>query len=228
MVKYHLFAHMDKNFVKKGDKVKKYETKIGTIGKGNGNNYFAHLHFSISTGLTVPELYNYVIGWSKEKIKQHYINPVELVDFSEMFKRKMDVGKMGYGFLDEIKAKTKSFHPGLDINGLGGGDTDFGFEFTSSCNGEVIYAVATDEKNGGWGNLVIVEEENLENVSLSFILNSFYKKRDNGSINLENFENNLLYILDSWVFYGRDNEEFDFSDQNEEFKKYLTDLIFNK
>lgn len=149
---------MDKNLVKLGDKVEKYKTPIGTIGKGNGNNYYAHLHFSISQGLTTDELYKYVIGWSKEKIEKYYINPVE-IDFDKMFGRIMDVGKSGYGFLDKIKAKVKSYHPGVDVNGLGGGDTDFGWEFTSSCNGTVIYEVRTEGLNGGWGNLIIVEED---------------------------------------------------------------------
>lgn len=157
--KYHLFAHMDINFVKVGDKVEKYKTKIGTIGKGNTNNYWAHLHFSISKDLSVDELYNYVIGWSKEKIEKHYIDPTNLIDFDKMFGRSVDVGNRGYGWLDPIKAKVKSYHPGVDINGHGGGDTDFGWEFTSSCDGKVIYEKRTDYANGGWGNLIIIEED---------------------------------------------------------------------
>ena len=156
-VKYHIFAHMDRNLVKVGDKVKKYKTPIGTVGKGNTNNYWAHLHFSISEGLSIDELYNYVIGWSKDKIKKYYIEPS--VDFYKMFGRKVDVGNRGYGFLDEIKAKRKSYHPGVDINGLGGGDTDFGWEFTSSCDGVVIHEKRTWFSNGGWGNLIIIKED---------------------------------------------------------------------
>lgn len=156
-MKYHLFGHMDKNLVKLGDKVEQYKTPIGTIGKGNGNNFYAHLHFSISEGLTTDELYRYVIGWGKEKTAKYYIDP-SYIDFDKMFGRKMDVGNRGYGYLQPIDKKN-SFHPGVDVNGLGGGDTDFGYEFTSSCNGKVIYEVRTDGLNGGWGNLIIVAED---------------------------------------------------------------------
>lgn len=163
--KYHLFAHMDRNFVKVGDKVEKYKTKIGTIGKGNTNNYWAHLHFSISEWLTTDELYKYVIGWNKDKIKKHYKDPTDIIDFDKMFGRKVDVGNRGYGWLQRLEddngeyLNPKSYHPGVDINGLGGGDTDFGWEFTSSCNGRVIYEVRTWYSNGGWGNLIIIEED---------------------------------------------------------------------
>ncbi len=48
----HLFAHMDKNLVKKGDRVIAYTTPIGTIGNGNtttsSNKMYAHLHHEIS------------------------------------------------------------------------------------------------------------------------------------------------------------------------------------
>ncbi len=157
-MKYHLFAHMDLNKVRLGDKVEKYKTPIGTIGKGNGNNYYAHLHFSISDGLTTDELYKYTVSWSKDKIKKYYTDPTDIIDFNKMFGRAVDVGNRGYGFLDPIN-KPNSYHPGVDVNGNGGGDTDFGWEFTSSCNGTVIYEVRTEGLNGGWGNLIIIEED---------------------------------------------------------------------
>lgn len=155
MGNYHLFAHMDRNYVKKGDKVFKYETPIGTVGTGNGQ-YYAHLHFSISQGLTVDELYKYIVGWSKEKVQQYYIDP-RGVDFDQMFGRTVNVGGFGYDWLQKLSYN--GYHPGVDVNGLGGGNTDFGFVFKSSCNGEVIYEKRTWFKNGGWGNLIVVEEE---------------------------------------------------------------------
>lgn len=153
-MKYHLFAHMDKNLVRKGDKVKKYVTPIGTVGDGNGQ-YWAHLHFSISEGLTPEQLLKYVGGWSKEKVKQFYYDPSN-VDFKEMFDRGVDVGNMGYDFLQNIGY---GFHPGVDVNGYSGGNTDFGYKFKASCNGTVIYEVRTEAKNGGWGNVIIVAED---------------------------------------------------------------------
>lgn len=145
---------MDRNLVRKGDKVVKYVTSIGTIGDGNGQ-YYAHLHFSISEGLTPLQLRAYIKGWSKDKVKKYYRDP-RGIDFQKMFGTKMDVGNFGYGFL---QWNGYGFHPGVDVNGLKGGNSDFGMPFRSSCNGEVIYEVRTNAKNGGWGNILIVEEQ---------------------------------------------------------------------
>jgi murein DD-endopeptidase MepM/ murein hydrolase activator NlpD len=151
--RYHLFAHMDRNMVKKGDKVIKYVTPIGTVGDGNGQ-YYAHLHFSISEGLTVVELLEYIKGWSKEKVREYYIDPSS-TDFAKMFGRKVDVGNFGYDYLEWTGY---GYHPGVDVNGLSGGNTDFGYAFKASCDGEVIYEKRTWFKNGGWGNVIIIEE----------------------------------------------------------------------
>lgn len=145
---------MDRNLVHKGDKVIKYVTPIGTVGDGNGQ-YYAHLHFSISDGLTANDLYKYISGWSKEKVKKFYIEPKN-IDFNKMFGTKVDVGNFGYGWLDWVGY---GFHPGVDVNGLKGGNTDFGMPFKSSCDGEVIYEIRTWFKNRGWGNLIIIEEK---------------------------------------------------------------------
>lgn len=157
MSRLHLFAHMDKNLVKKGDKVIKNVTPIGTVGNGNGQ-FFAHLHFSISEGLSVDQLRAYIKGWTKEKVSQFYKDPRK-IDFNKMFGTKVDVGNFGYDFLQWIGY---GYHPGVDVNGLGGGNTDFGMPFKSSCDGEVIYEWRGWTKNGGWGNLIIIEEKELE------------------------------------------------------------------
>jgi len=153
MPRIHLYAHTDKNFVKKGDKVIKHVTPIGTVGTGNGQ-YYAHLHYSISEGLTPAELKAYVAGWSKSKVEQYYRNPKD-VDFNKMFGTKVDVGNFGYDWLQWIGY---GYHPGVDVNGLGGGNTDFGMPFKSACDGTVIFEERTWFKNGGWGNLIMVEE----------------------------------------------------------------------
>lgn len=155
MKKIHLFAHMDKNFVRKGQKVAAYTTPLGTIGTGNGQ-YPAHLHYSVSEGLTTTQLYNYISGWSQAKVEFYYKNPKKLVDFEKMFGRKMDVGNFGYDFLQWVGY---GYHPGVDINGLGGGNTDFGVAFKSPINGTVVYEKRTWFKNGGWGNLIMIQED---------------------------------------------------------------------
>lgn len=154
MARYHLFAHNDKNFVQLGDKVIKHVTPIGSIGTGNGQ-FYAHLHFSISEGLSVKELLQYISGWSKEKVASTYIDPRKIVDFEKMFGKKMDVGNFGYDWLQWVGY---GYHPGVDVNGLSGGNSDVGMTFKSSCNGIVIHSNNTLQKNGGWGKIVIVEE----------------------------------------------------------------------
>lgn len=153
MARLHLFGHMDKNFVRVGSRVIKNVTPIGTIGTGNGQ-YYAHLHFSISEGLTPKQLKAYIAGWTKEKVQNYYQDPRK-VDFTKMFGKKMDVGHFGYDWLQWVGY---GWHPGVDINGLGGGNTDFGMPFKSSCDGVVVFEERTWFKNAGWGNLVIIEE----------------------------------------------------------------------
>lgn len=153
MARIHLFGHMDKNLVKKGDRVVKNVTPIGTVGTGNGQ-WYAHLHFSISEGLTPAQLKAYNVK-DKAFVQKHYIDPRK-VDFDKMFGRKMDVGNFGYDWLQWIGY---GYHPGVDVNGLGGGNTDFGYPFKASCDGVVIWEERTWFKNGGWGNLIMVEEK---------------------------------------------------------------------
>ncbi len=154
MARIHLFAHMDRNLVKKGDRVVKHVTPIGTIGTGNGQ-YYAHLHFSISEGLTPAQLKAYQVK-DLAFVKKHYIDPRK-VDFEAMFGKKVDVGNFGYDWLQKID--TGGYHPGVDVNGLGGGNSDIGMPFKSSCNGVVIDEWRGWTKNGGWGNWILVEEE---------------------------------------------------------------------
>jgi hypothetical protein len=154
MKNYHLFSHMDRNLVRKGDKVIQYVTPIGTIGDGNGQ-YFAHLHFSISNGLTPAQLKAYISGWSKTKVQQFYKDPRK-VDFAKMFGTKMDVGNFGYGWLEWVGY---GYHPGVDVNGLKGGNTDFGMPFKASCSGVVIDEWRGWTKNHGWGNWIVISED---------------------------------------------------------------------
>lgn len=151
-MKLHLFAHNRENLVKVGDKVKAYETEIGTIG--TGNQYFAHLHYSISDGLTVDQLRSYVAGWSIDDILTYYVNPDDEVRIEEMFKEKIDVGILGLKFLEKYKGV---FHPAVDINGIGGGNSDLGYVYKTPVDGVVVSVIETLAQDG-WGNMVIVEE----------------------------------------------------------------------
>lgn len=149
MKRYHLFAHNLENKVKVGDTIKAYDKVIGTIGNAGGV-YYAHLHYSISEGLTPANLLSYVNGWTKDQVKNSFTEPK--ID-PKMFDKEVDVGNMGWGWLDNYG---QGYHPGVDINGLGGGNTDLGYEFKSPVDGEVIYA---QDAGIGWGRVIIIEEK---------------------------------------------------------------------
>jgi murein DD-endopeptidase MepM/ murein hydrolase activator NlpD len=161
MPRIHLYGHMDRNYVKVGDRVVAWATKLGTMGNGNSstssNNMYAHLHYSISEGLTTEELRAYVHGWTLDKVKKNYRDP-RGVDFNRMFGTKVDVGNRGYGWLQPIQGG-KGYHPGVDVNGLGGGNTDMGMPFLSPISGTVVHEWRGWTANGGWGNLIMVEED---------------------------------------------------------------------
>lgn len=147
----HLFGHNDKNLVKVGDVVKKYDTKVCTIGTANGK-YFAHLHFSISKNhLSIAQLKAYVNGWSRDDVINSYIDPRK-IEFDKMIKEPINVGVNGWDWLDWYG---RGYHPGVDVNGNGGGNSDLGYEVKSSCDGKVIFAGDWGE---GWGKVVLIEE----------------------------------------------------------------------
>ena len=160
MAKIHVLAHMDKNFVRKGDKINAFKTLIGSMGNGNSatsaNKMKAHLHYSISEDLTDDQIKKYVKGWKKKQVLKYYIDPRN-VNFDKMFGKKMDVGVKGWDFMQWTGSL---FHPGVDVNGIGTyGDQDFGWVFTSPISGTVIHEKRTWFRNGGWGNLIMIKED---------------------------------------------------------------------
>ena len=153
MIETH--AHMVSNFVKVGDRVKAYETVIGTIGTGNGQ-WYAHDHVSFSKHLSTKEIKRYIFGWDKARVAKYYLNPHELgIEWARMYNIDVNVGRSGYDFLQSIEGK--GWHPGVDINGNGGGNTDKGAEIRPAFDGVVVYEKRTWRKNGGWGNLIMIE-----------------------------------------------------------------------
>lgn len=158
----HLFGHMDKNLVKVGDKVEAFKTPIGTIGDANSatssNNMAAHLHYQKSEK-SPEEQKAYVIGKGLKHVEENYPDPTD-TDFDRMFGRKMDVGKKGYAYKQKIKGVSNSYHPGVDVNGANtSGNQDFGWQFTSPVNGVVILEERTWGSNGGWGNIIVIAED---------------------------------------------------------------------
>jgi len=148
----YLFAHNAKNYVHRGQRVKKGD-RVGTIGTANGQ-WYAHLHLSVSKGLTVEQIFGYVRWWKLDKVKKYYEDPRKTVDKNKLFKLPIDEGHRGWGYLQ--KMGWRYYHPGIDYNGLGGGNTDYGYRFYSPVNGKVVFS---GDRGGKWGYCVIIEEE---------------------------------------------------------------------
>lgn len=144
-----LFAHNSTNLVKKGDRIKKGDY-IGEIGTANGK-WLAHLHLSASEGLSVAEIKSYIVGWSKTKVQKYYRNPKDLFSGKDLFDVPIDEGNAGYDWLQWIG---NGYHPGVDYNGLGGGNTDYGYKIKSPFDGEIIESA---DWKGGWGKCVVLQ-----------------------------------------------------------------------
>lgn len=151
----HLFAHNSKFLIKVGDKVRAYDEWIGEIGNAGGY-YYAHLHYSESEGLTDAQLKSYVIGWSKAEVEKYYREPT--IDRDKMFNNPVDNGEAGYSWLQSIGGRGN--HPGIDYNGFGGGNSDYGYKFKSPVDGEVIFI---GDWGSGWGKVIIIDDNNLNN-----------------------------------------------------------------
>ena len=128
---------------------------------------YAHDHFGCFVDLSIDDFYNYIFGWSKEKVKKHYLNPHKLgLDFQKIYpETKLDIGGRGYDWLQPLEDRNgniispKSYHPAVDVNDKRGGNSDFGQPIYAPCNGEVIHEVRTWDSNFGWGNIIIIKED---------------------------------------------------------------------
>jgi len=143
--KYHRYAHLSKVMVKVGDTVK-HKDWIGNVGN-TGGNYSSHLHYDLLTYR--PDLWTrYTNGMSKEWVLARYEKP----EVDEHIPTQFD--HLGYGWLDW---NGKGYHPGLDINGKGGGNSDLGNPVYSNSDGKVVHVYDGTKTNAGWGKMVVVE-----------------------------------------------------------------------
>lgn len=144
-----------------------YTTPIGTIGNGNSatssNNMYAHLHHEISDDKTIEQMKDYVIGKGRNHVAENYIDPIEYgIDYDLMFGRNMDPDVKGYDYLDKISGYANSYHTGQDVNGATvSGNGDFGWQFTTPVSGTVVHEYRTWGFNRGWGNLIVIEEDEI-------------------------------------------------------------------
>ena len=147
---YYRLGHCEPQ-VKEGDQVKKGQ-QVATNGTGNGR-WAAHCHFDIFKEKP-PAWTNFVIGWTKEQVEAVYSDPRGL---EKTVLPTFD--HLGYGWLQDAYYSGKhAFHSGLDLNGKGSGDSDLGDPLCSPVDGVVVFVHKGTDSNGGWGDMVVIEE----------------------------------------------------------------------
>lgn len=171
---YTRYGHINKVFVKVGDKIKKGQ-KIATNGTGNGQ-WLAHLHrdhpktFPLVNGYPKYTFYN--IGWTKQRTMEYFADPTT---YAKALGKGYD--HLGYGWLTvAIYKGGKSYHPGLDENGKGIGNADYDAPVYAVTDGVVEYVYDGNGSNGGWGRLIVVkEEQQLTNQSNAITMNENFR-----------------------------------------------------
>ena len=151
---YFRLGHSSKQFVKKGDTVKKGQ-KIAEMGTGNGQ-YSSHAHADFP--IEMIWWTDYVFGKTKEQVKKAYADPkpYRLICCPAY-------DHMGWGYLEYATYGTKHcYHPGEDWNGKGGGNADLGQPIYAPFDGEVVYLYDGAGTNGGWGKLLVLKEVKTE------------------------------------------------------------------
>lgn len=156
---YYRLGHCEPQ-VKEGDIVKKGQ-QVATNGTGNGQ-WAAHCHFDIFK--EKPSAWtNYVIGWTKEQVEAVYADPRGL---EKVVLPLFD--HLGYGWLQDADYSGKhAFHSGLDLNGKGSGDADLGDPLCSPVDGVVVFVHNGTDSNGGWGDMVVIEESIVKDESMN-------------------------------------------------------------
>lgn len=151
------FGHLTEISVKKGQQVKKGE-RIAKMGGTGG--WLAHLHLDCFN-YQPASWTEYVIGKSKEWVEEHYHNPGPYI--SPTLPTIFD--HQGYGWLElaDYSGK-KAYHPGIDINGPGGGNADLGQKIYAHVDGVIEYIYDGTDNNSGWGKIIILKQEEAENI----------------------------------------------------------------
>lgn len=153
---YHRLAHLDsfEMGLKTGIKIKRGDP-IGRVGT-TGNSTAPHLHYDCFKKRPKTWL-EYVWGMNKVEVENKYLNPDIYFSLAEEIPIKWD--HYGYGYLSPIKNGAESgFHSGIDLN-FGVGWDDYQFSIKSPVNGTIAY-MGTNGSTGGWGNVIIIKEEN--------------------------------------------------------------------
>ncbi|MCL4297979.1 MAG: peptidoglycan DD-metalloendopeptidase family protein [Anaerolineae bacterium] len=73
------YAHLKDRFVRKGDVIRRGD-QIGTIGKGDGDRYPAHLHFEIRVKAVPAGKWWGNTQADREKVLQAYVHPINFIN----------------------------------------------------------------------------------------------------------------------------------------------------
>lgn len=160
---YHRYGHLQKVLVKVGDQIKKGK-KIGTVGTGNGA-WLAHLHRDAPKKFPVvnskPSYAFYNIGWTKQETLEFFMDP-QVYGWSMPDYDHLGLGWLQYWNYGTKEAPKMCYHPGVDENGPGSGNSDIGDDIEAVTDGIVVYCYDGNEKNGGWGKLLVIQETKKE------------------------------------------------------------------
>ena len=177
--RYHRYAHLSevRTDIEIGKRVKKGDF-IGRLGN-TGNSTTAHLHYDVLK--TIKKLTNFhqytSKNQTKDKVLERYTDPREYI--TNLLPTQYD--HLGWNFLENIGGG--QLHPGIDINGLGGGNADLGNEVFATTDGVFAYFFdqGTDKKNSnnGWGNMIVIEEDKPEPIKQKPVEQPFIKKTIN-------------------------------------------------
>lgn len=150
---YTRYGHVNQVFVKVGDKVKQGD-KIATNGTGNGQ-WLAHLHRDHPREIPGGNYGFYNIGWTKQRTSEVFNSPYN-------YPKALGAGysHLGYDWLEYATYSSgKCYHPGLDENGAGGGNTDYDAPVYAVTDGVVEYVYSGTGANNGWGHLIVIKEQ---------------------------------------------------------------------
>ena len=189
---YHRYGHMDKVFVKLGDKVKKGQD-IGTIGDGNGNyKGSAHVHYDCPN-CVLTNWWDFPIGETREYVRDRYTSPYLFIDKDLALPTICD--HLGWDYLQRATYTNGiCFHPGCDINGKGAGSADFGQVIKATRSGEVVYCYSEEGRNHGWGKLLVIKEGPVDEspvISNEDIMYQDFFKKICKVLNFDSFGDNM-------------------------------------
>ena len=171
-MKYWRFGHLNKVYVKTGDKVRKGEL-IALMGK-TGNSPTSHLHLDCLT-YRPSRWTEYVIGKTKQWVLDRYEDPRIYVSKT----LPTAYHHLGYGWLSPAYYGGRfAWHSGLDINGKGAGNTDWKQKIYAHVDGVVEFIYDGSGYNGGWGKMIILKQTQMKTYRIKSELRNVLKELD--------------------------------------------------